>query len=150
MELRPQRITKSAKPAEVERRWVVIDARDQVLGRLATRIASRLRGKHRAIFTPHVDTGDFVIVVNAEKVRLTGQKRERKTYYRHTGYTGNLKQTTAAKLLDGPHADRVVREAVRGMLPRNTLGRQLYRKLKVYCGPEHPHAAQKPEELNLA
>ena len=150
MELRPQRITKSAKPAEIERRWIVIDANDQVLGRLATRVASRLRGKHRPNFTPHADTGDFVVVVNAEKVRLTGQKRERKTYYRHTGYTGNLKQTTAAKLLDGPHADRVVREAVRGMLPRNTLGRQLYRKLKVYCGPEHPHAAQNPEELKLA
>ncbi len=150
MELRPQRITKSAKPAEVERRWVVIDARDQVLGRLASRIAAMLRGKHRAIFTQHVDTGDFLIVVNAEKVRLTGQKRERKIYYHHTGYTGNLKQTTAAKLLDGPHADRVVRKAVHGMLPRNSLGRQLYRKLKVYCGPEHPHAAQKPEELKLA
>ncbi len=150
MELRPQRITKSAKPAEIERRWIVIDANDQVLGRLATRVASRLRGKHRPNFTPHADTGDFVVVVNAEKVRLTGQKREKKIYYRHTGYTGHVKQTTAAKLLDGPHADRVVREAVRGMLPRNTLGRQLYRKLKVYCGPEHPHAAQKPEELKLA
>ncbi len=150
MELRPQRVTKSAKPAEVERRWVVIDANDQVLGRLATRVASLLRGKHRVNFTPHVDTGDFVIVVNAEKVRLTGQKRERKVYYRHTGYTGHVKQTTAGKLLDGPHADRVVRQAVRGMLPRNTLGRRLYRKLKVYSGPEHPHAAQKPEELKLA
>ena len=150
MELRPQRITKSAKPAEIERRWIVIDANDQVLGRLATRVASRLRGKHRPNFTPHADTGDFVVVVNAEKVRLTGQKREKKIYYRHTGYTGHVKQTTAAKLLDGPHADRVVREAVRGMLPRNTLGRQLYRKLKVYCGPEHPHAAQNPEELKLA
>jgi large subunit ribosomal protein L13 len=150
MVLRPQRITKSAKPAEIERRWIVIDANDQVLGRLATRVASRLRGKHRPNFTPHADTGDFVVVVNAEKVRLTGQKREKKIYYRHTGYTGHVKQTTAAKLLDGPHADRVVREAVRGMLPRNTLGRQLYRKLKVYCGPEHPHAAQNPEELKLA
>ncbi len=150
MELRPQRITKSAKPAEIERRWIVVDANDQVLGRLATRVASRLRGKHRPNFTPHADTGDFVVVVNAEKVRLTGQKREKKIYYRHTGYTGHVKQTTAAKLLDGPHADRVVREAVRGMLPRNTLGRQLYRKLKVYCGPEHPHAAQNPEELKLA
>ncbi len=150
MELRPQRITKSAKPAEVERRWVVIDARDQVLGRLAARIASLLRGKHRAIFTPHVDTGDFVIVVNAEKVRLTGQKRERKVYHRHTGYTGHVKTTTAERLLSGPHADRVLRSAVRGMLPKNSLGRQMLRKLKVYCGPEHPHAAQKPEELKLA
>ena len=150
MELRPQRVTKSAKPAEVVRRWVIIDAKDQVLGRLATRVASLLRGKHRPIFTPHVDTGDFVVVVNAEKVRLTGQKREKKIYFRHTGYTGHVKQTTAAKLLDGPHADRVVREAVRGMLPKNTLGRQLYRKLKVYRGPDHPHAAQKPKELTLA
>ena len=113
------------------------------------RVATVLRGKHRAIFTPHVDTGDFVIVVNAEKVRLTGRKREQKIYYRHTGYTGHLKQITADKLLAGPHADRVVRSAVRGMLPKNALGRQMFRKLKVYAGPDHPHAAQKPEEFSL-
>jgi large subunit ribosomal protein L13 len=109
-----------------------------------------LRGKHRALFTPHADAGDFVIVVNAEKVALTGRKREQKTYYRHTGYTGHVKAVTAGDLLEGPHADRVVRSAVRGMLPKNALGRKLLRKLKVYAGPEHPHAAQKPEELRLA
>jgi large subunit ribosomal protein L13 len=149
MSVQAHRATQSAKPAEVEHRWFVIDANDQVLGRLSTRIASVLRGKHRPIFTPHVDTGDFVIVVNAEKVKLTGRKREQKTYYRHTGYTGNLKSITADKVLSGPFPDRVVRNAVRGMLPKNSLGRQMFRKLKVYCGPEHPHAAQKPEELTL-
>ena len=149
MGVQAHRATKSAKPAEVEQRWFVVDATDQVLGRLASRVASVLRGKHRAIFTPHVDTGDYVIVVNAEKVRLTGRKREQKIYYRHTGYTGHLKQTTAAKLLAGPHADRVVRNAVRGMLPKNALGRKMFRKLKVYAGPDHPHAAQKPEEFRL-
>ena len=149
MGVQAHRATKSAKPAEVEHRWFVVDATDEVLGRLATRVATVLRGKHRAIFTPHVDTGDYVIVVNAEKVRLTGRKREQKIYYRHTGYTGHLKQITAGKLLDGPHADRVVRRAVRGMLPKNALGRQMFRKLKVYAGPDHPHAAQKPEEFSL-
>jgi large subunit ribosomal protein L13 len=149
MGVQAHRATKSAKPAEVEHRWFVVDATDQVLGRLATRLATVLRGKHRAIFTPHVDTGDYVIVVNAEKVRLTGRKREQKIYYRHTGYTGHLKQITAGKLLAGPHADRVVRRAVRGMLPKNALGRQMFRKLKVYAGPDHPHAAQKPEEFSL-
>ena len=149
MGVQAHRATKSAKPAEVEHRWFVVDATDQVLGRLATRVATVLRGKHRVIFTPHVDTGDYVIVVNAEKVRLTGRKREQKIYYRHTGYTGHLKQTTAGKLLAGPHADRVVRSAVRGMLPKNALGRTMFRKLKVYAGPDHPHAAQKPEEFSL-
>jgi large subunit ribosomal protein L13 len=149
MGVQAHRTTKSAKPAEVEHRWFVVDATDQVLGRLASQVATVLRGKHRAIFTPHVDTGDYVIVVNAEKVRLTGRKREQKIYYRHTGYTGHLKQTTAGKLLAGPHADRVVRDAVRGMLPKNALGRQMFRKLKVYAGPDHPHAAQKPEEYSL-
>jgi len=149
MGVQAHRATQSAKPAEVEHRWFVVDATDQVLGRLASRLATVLRGKHRAIFTPHVDTGDYVIVVNAEKVRLTGRKREQKIYYRHTGYTGHLKQVTAGKLLAGPHADRVVRRAVRGMLPKNALGRQMFRKLKVYTGPDHPHAAQKPEEFSL-
>ncbi len=139
--------TRSARPAEVERSWYVVDADDQVLGRLATRVATLLRGKHRVMYTPHVDMGDFVIVVNAEKVKLTGRKREQKTYYWHTGYVGHLKSITADKLLAGPHADRVVRHAVRGMLPKNSLGRQMLRKLKVYAGPEHPHAAQKPEVL---
>jgi len=141
------RATRSARPAEVERRWFVVDAEDIALGRLATRVATVLRGKHKAIFTPHVDTGDFVIVVNAEKILLTGRKREQKTYHRHTGYIGHVRSTTADKLLSGPHADRVVRDAVRGMLPKNSLGRQMFRKLKVYAGPEHPHAAQQPEVL---
>jgi large subunit ribosomal protein L13 len=143
------RATRSATPADVERRWVVLDAEDQVLGRLATRAATLLRGKHKPSFTPHVDTGDFVIVVNCEKVRLTGRKREQKTYHRHTGYVGHVKSTTADKLLAGPHADRVVRQAVRGMLPKNSLGRQMLRKLKVYAGPSHPHEAQKPEVEKL-
>ena len=108
-----------------------------------------LRGKHKPSFTPHVDTGDHVIVVNADKVRLTGRKREQKTYYRHTGYPGGIKSVTADKLLEGPHADRVVRTAVRGMLPKNSLGRKMLGKLKVYAGPDHPHAAQKPQELPL-
>ena len=143
------RASRSTRPSDVARHWYVVDAEDQVLGRLATRVASILRGKHRAIFTPHVDTGDFVIVINAEKVKLTGRKLEQKTYYRHSGYTGHLKAKTAGEILAGPHADRVVRSAVRGMLPKNSLGRQMARKLKVYAGPEHPHAAQKPEVLSL-
>ena len=143
------RATQSAKPAEVERRWYVLDADDQVLGRLATAAATLLRGKHKPIFTPHVDTGDFVIVVNAEKVKLTGRKREQKTYYRHTGHIGHLKSVTADEVLSGPHPDRVVRQAVRGMLPKNSLGRAMLRKLKVYAGPDHPHDAQKPEVLNV-
>jgi large subunit ribosomal protein L13 len=143
------RTTRSIRPADVVRRWYVIDASDQVLGRLATRVATVLRGKHRPTYTPHVDTGDFVIVVNAEKVRLTGRKLDQKVYFRHTGWTGHLRSTTAGKLLAGPHADRVVRHAVRGMLPKNSLGRQMFRKLKVYAGAEHPHAAQRPEVLTL-
>jgi large subunit ribosomal protein L13 len=150
MAVHANRPTKSARPGDVQPRWYVVDAEDQVLGRMATRIATLLRGKHRALFTPHADTGDFVIVVNAEKVKLTGRKREQKIYYRHTGYTGHVRSVTAGKLLEGPHADRVVRTAVRGMLPHNALGRKLLRKLKVYAGPDHPHAAQKPEELQLA
>ena len=149
MGVQAHRATQSARPAEVERKWYVVDATDQVLGRMATQIATMLRGKHRAIYTPHVDTGDFVIVVNAEKVKLTGRKREQKIYYRHTGYTGHVKSQTADEVLNGPHPDRVVQRAVRGMLPKNTLGRQMLKKLKVYAGPKHPHAAQKPEELNF-
>jgi large subunit ribosomal protein L13 len=141
--------TQSAKPAQIGRRWYVVDATDQVLGRLATRLASVLRGKHKPIFTPHMDTGDFIVVVNAARVRLTGNKREAKTYYRHTGWPGGLKSTTAAKVLDGPHAERVLESAVRGMLPKNHLGRQMFGKLKVYAGPEHPHAAQQPEVMPL-
>jgi len=142
--------TRSFDRRHVEPRWWVVDASDQVLGRLSTRVATLLRGKHRPEYTPHADVGDFVIVVNAAKVRLTGRKREQKTYYRHTGYTGHLRSATAADVLAGPHADRVMRRAVRGMLPKNALGRKLLSKLKVYAGPDHPHAAQKPEDLPLA
>lgn len=142
--------TQSASPADIERRWYVVDATDIVLGRLSTRLATILRGKHRPVYTPHADLGDYVIVVNAEKVKLTGRKREQKTYYRHSGYVGHLKSVTAGKLLSGPYADRVLRTAVRGMLPKNSLGRSMLSKLKVYAGPKHPHAAQKPEELILA
>ena len=145
----PHAATKSTRPADVERAWYVVDANDVVLGRMATRVAMVLRGKHKATFTPHVDTGDFVVVVNADKVKLTGNKREQKTYYRHSGDPGSVKASTAAEVLEGPHADRVVRNAVRGMLPKNSLGRQMLRKLKVYAGPEHPHAAQKPEVLEI-
>jgi large subunit ribosomal protein L13 len=143
------RATQSARPAEVVRRWFVVDAQGLPLGRLASRIATILRGKHKAIFTPHVDTGDFVVVVNASKVQLTGRKREQKVYQRHTGWTGHVRSVTADKLLAGPHAERVLQAAVRGMLPKNSLGRQMFRKLKVYTGPEHPHAAQQPEVLKL-
>ena len=149
MGVQAHRATQSAKPAEVERRWYVADATDQVLGRFATRLATILRGKHKPIFTPHVDTGDFVIVVNADKVKLTGSKREQKTYYRHSGWVGGIRSITAGQVLEGPHPDRVVRDAVRGMLPKNSLGRKMLGKLKVYAGPDHPHAAQKPEELQL-
>ncbi len=150
MGVQAHKTTKSVRPQDVVRRWYVVDASDKVLGRLATRIATVLRGKHQPHFTPHVDTGDFVIVVNAEKIKLTGRKRQQKTYIRHTGWVGHLKQTTADKLLSGPHADRVMREAVRRMLPTNALGRRMFRKLKVYRGPAHPHAAQRPEEFPLA
>jgi large subunit ribosomal protein L13 len=142
--------TRSARPGDVPERWVVVDATDAVLGRLAAGIASRLRGKHHALYTPHADTGDFVVVVNASKVKLTGRKREQKVYQRHTGWVGHLKTTTAGDVLEGPHPERVIEHAVRGMLPHNSLGRKLFRKLKVYAGPEHPHAAQKPEEWRLA
>jgi large subunit ribosomal protein L13 len=141
--------TQSTRPQDVNPQWYVIDAADQVLGRLSTRVAMILRGKHRPTYTPHVDTGDFVIVVNAEKVKLTGNKREQKTYYRHTGYTGSLKSINADEILNSAHADRVVSNAVRGMLPKNNLGRQIFKKLKVYAGPDHPHAAQMPEEIKL-
>jgi large subunit ribosomal protein L13 len=124
-----------------------VDAADQTLGRLATRIASRLRGKTDVMYTPHADPGDFVIVVNAERVRLTGRKRSEKTYYRHTGWKGHLKSRTADQVLSGAHPERVLETAVRGMLPKNSLGRKLQRKLKVYAGPNHPHAAQQPQEL---
>lgn len=143
------RATKSIRGEDVEQRWFVVDAEGQVLGRMATRIASILRGKHRPSYTPHNDTGEYVIVVNAEKVKLTGRKREQKLYIHHTGHPGGVKSINAAKLLASAHSDRVVYEAIRGMLPKNSLGRKMLSKLKVYAGPEHPHAAQLPEELSI-
>lgn len=138
--------TAFAKKTEAERKWLVVDATDQVLGRLASMIAARLRGKHKAVFTPNADTGDFVIVVNAGKVRLTGRKLDRKLYYRHSGYPGGIKSESARERLD-KKPESLVTEAVRGMLPKNRLGRAMIKKLKVYRGAEHPHAAQKPETL---
>ena len=139
-----------ATPKDIDRQWFVIDAADMVLGRLASAAASRLRGKHKPTYTPHMDTGDFIIVINAEKVRLTGNKLDGKVYYRHTRYPGGLRSDTAREILEGAHSERVVESAIRGMLPKNRLGRQMYRKLKVYRGAEHPHAGQKPEMLRLA
>jgi len=140
--------TYTPKPGEVERTWYVIDATDVVLGRLATHIATLLRGKHKPTFAPHVDNGDFVIVVNAAKVALTGTKRDTKLAYRHSGYPGGLKAIPYSVMLD-KHPERVIEKAVRGMIPRTTLGRQQIGKLKVYAGPEHPHAAQQPKPYEL-
>jgi large subunit ribosomal protein L13 len=140
--------TYSPKPGEIERQWLVIDASDVVLGRLATHVATLLRGKHKPTFAPHVDTGDFVVIVNAGKVALTGNKRETKIAYRHSGYPGGLKKVTYNDLLD-KRPERAVEMAVRGMLPHNKLGRKLIRKLKVYAGAEHPHAAQQPVPFEI-
>jgi large subunit ribosomal protein L13 len=137
-----------AKPGEVERKWYVIDAEDKVLGRMAARIAMMLRGKHKPQFTPHTDTGDFVIVVNAEKVKLTGKKIDDKIYYRHSGFPGGIKSINARNLMK-KFPERLVEYAVWGMLPKNSLGRKQYNKLKVYRGPKHPHEAQKPEKLEI-
>jgi len=135
--------TFSPKPADVQREWIVIDAEDIILGRLASHAAVLLRGKHKATFAPHMDMGDFVIIVNAEKVALTGAKLEQKKAYRHSGYPGGLTATTYSELLE-KHPTRAVEKAIRGMLPKNSIGRDQLRKLKVYAGPEHPHAAQQP------
>ena len=140
--------TYTAKPGEVERRWYVVDADGQTLGRLATRIADTLRGKDKAQYTPHVDTGDFVVVVNAEKVRVTGNKLEQKRYYRHSGYPGGLRSRTLREQLERRPTE-VIRKAVKGMLPRNRLARQQLNKLKIYAGPEHPHEAQAPQPLEV-
>ena len=141
--------TFSAKPETVQRDWFVIDAEGKILGRLATEIARRLRGKHKPEFTPHVDTGDYIVVVNAEKIRVTGNKLADKIYYRSTGYIGNLKSVPLGKMLEQT-PERVLEIAVKGMLPKNPLGRQMFRKLKVFAGPEHTHAAQQPQQLELA
>jgi large subunit ribosomal protein L13 len=138
--------TYTAKTKEIEEKWCVVDASGHVLGRLASFVAHRLRGKHKPIYTPHVDTGDHVIVINAEKVALTGDKWDDKVYYRHSGYMGGLKAITAKDLLKKRPED-LIKNAVRGMLPKNSLGRKILKKLKVYAGPEHPHEAQQPESL---
>ena len=140
--------TVSAKPAEVQRGWYLVDASEKTLGRLSTEIARRLRGKHKPEYTPHVDTGDYIVVVNAEKIRVTGNKLKNKMYHHHTGYIGNLKSISLEKLL-AKAPERVIEQAVKGMLPKNTLGREMFRKLKVYAGPEHKHAAQQPQTLEI-
>ncbi|MDZ7697969.1 MAG: 50S ribosomal protein L13 [Deltaproteobacteria bacterium] len=137
-----------AKEQDVNNKWYLVDAENKVLGRLATEIAMRLRGKHKAIFTPHADTGDFVVVVNADKVALTGKKWRNKTYYHYTGYVGGLKQITAEKLREKKPTEMLI-HAVKGMLPKNSLGRRQLKKLKVYAGPEHPHEAQQAEVLEI-
>ena len=139
-----KKYTYSAKNSDNKGKWWFVDAKGEVLGRLATRIASRLRGKHNPLFTPHVDTGDWVVVVNADKIVLTGKKMEKKNYYRHSGYIGGLKTTTAKELIEKRPED-LIRFAVKGMLPKNRLGRKLFKKLKVYAGDKHPHDAQMPE-----
>ena len=140
--------TFSAKPHEVRREWLVVDAAGKTLGRLPTEIASRLRGKHKPEFTPHVDTGDYIVVINAEKVAVTGRKMTDKVYYHHTGHIGNLKSITLEKQLQ-KHPERVIQTAVKGMLPKNPLGRAMFRKLKVYAGEQHPHEAQQPRALDI-
>ena len=137
-----------ANAQNVERKWFVVDAEGQTVGRLAAEVAKVLRGKHKPTFTPHVDTGDFVIVINAEKAVFTGKKLINKTYFRHSGYNGGTTFTPAGQMMEN-FPERVIEHAVRGMLPKNRLGEQMYRKLNVYAGPEHPHAAQQPEELKL-
>lgn len=139
-----------ANPDEIQRKWNIIDADGLVLGRLASEVAKRLRGKHKAIYTPFIDTGDYIIIVNAEKVRLTGRKMEQKVYYWHTGFPGGLKSKPVKKELEGRFPERVLQHAIKGMMPNNRLGRDMLRKLKVYGGAEHPHQAQNPEPLTLA
>jgi large subunit ribosomal protein L13 len=141
-------MTVSVPSEAIERRWHVVDAGGKVLGRLASQIAHVLRGKHKPVYSPHVDAGDFVIVINAASVRLTGRKLEGKVYYRHTGYPGSVRETTAGEMLQ-KHPERVIEKAVRGMLPKNALGRRMLRKLKVYSDADHPHTAQKPEALEI-
>jgi large subunit ribosomal protein L13 len=140
--------TISAKAEDVTRDWFVVDAADKTLGRLAAAIAHRLRGKHKAEYTPHVDTGDYIVVVNVEKIRVTGAKSNDKMYHHHTGYPGGLKSISFEKLIDKA-PERVLQNAVKGMLPKNTLGRAMFKKLKIYAGNEHPHAAQQPQVLNI-
>lgn len=140
--------TYSVKAGEIERQWFVVDAEGQVLGRLATQIARILRGKHKPIYTPHLDTGDFVVVVNAEKIATTGNKADQKTYFRHTGFMGNERHIPYRRMQD-KHPERIIEMAVKGMLPKNALGREMYKKLRVYAGAEHPHIAQQPTTLTF-
>ncbi|MFQ3170411.1 MAG: large subunit ribosomal protein L13 [Oleispira sp.] len=140
--------TYSAKPESVQREWFIVDAAEKTLGRLATEIALRLKGKHKPEYTPHVDTGDYIVVINAEKIRVTGKKTTDKMYYRHTGYPGGLRSISFDKLIDHK-PEMVIEQAVKGMLPKNPLGRDMYRKLKVYAGSEHPHTAQQPQTLEI-
>jgi large subunit ribosomal protein L13 len=142
--------TYSAKPSEVEKKWHVVDAEGVVLGRMAAEIAKIIRGKHKPMFTPNIDCGDHVIVINAEKVHLTGRKRENKVYYRHTGYPGGIKETTPEKIFRGKFPERVVEKAVERMIPRGVMGRAQFKNLHVYAGADHPHEAQKPEALDIA
>ena len=140
--------TISTRPQDAQHDWYLVDAQGKTLGRLASGIAHRLRGKHKAAYTPHVDTGDYIVVVNADKVRVTGQKETNKIYYRHSGYPGGIKATPLDKMR-GSHPERILEHAVKGMMPRNPLGRAMLRKLKIYAGPEHPHGAQQPQALDL-
>ena len=137
-----------AKKDEVERNWVLVDAKDKVLGRLAADVASILRGKTKPTYTPHIDVGDFVVIINADKVRLTGRKLEQKKYYSHSGYTGGLRERTARQLME-KRPEEIIKHAVKGMLPKNSLGRSMFKKLKVYTGENHPHEAQQPQAINL-
>ena len=145
-----QQYTYSAKPREIQHDWIIIDAENLVLGRLSTIVATRLRGKHKVNYTPHVDCGDNIIIINAEKIKLTGNKREKKIYYWHTGYPGGIKSRTAEKILDGNHPERVIEKAVTRMIPKGPLGRKVLKKLHIYSGTTHPHEAQKPVALDVA
>lgn len=146
--MKQEKITRFVKTEEADRKWYVVDATDQVLGRLATKVASVIRGKHKPSFTPNMDTGDFVVIVNADKVKMTGKREFLKTYFRHSGYPGGVKLLTYQQMKE-KHPERIVEFAVKGMLPKNKLGRKLGLKLKVYVGADHPHSAQKPELLSL-
>ncbi len=143
-----KKYTYSAKRSDNNENWCVIDAKDQILGRLASQVASRIRGKHNPLFTPHIDTGDWVVIINADKIRLTGNKWDQKTYYRHSGYIGSIKSTTAKEMLE-KKPEELIKKAVKGMLPKNRLGRKLGKKLFVYTGDQHPHVAQKPEAVEI-
>ena len=142
--------TYAAKASDIDKKWFIVDAQDVVLGRLAAVVATRLRGKHKPLYTPHVDCGDNIIVINADKVRLTGKKRDQDIFYWHTGFPGGIKERSKGQILDGKHPERVIQKAVQRMLPKNTLNEKIIKNLKVYAGTEHPHEAQKPEVLDVA